>query len=204
MKIYELLFNTQIRKINPYWGCFHVIPPWRDYLMDFESKMLKRPSFYYWMHFYYQACAFGCWNGREDSMSARPGPLNLKTYFAQAGTRKKAWLQTPLLWASQSLNDEFGNWIVGVRMDLSLLASSCYDITYGPVLFSRKTVLTSQTCTESRFSFQLPSIIFRISPQAVIETAHLTTSNYYRLDWASIYGRLYRDSNGSQGLDKCL
>ena len=136
-------------------------------------------------------------------MSARPGPLNLKTYFAQAGTRK-AWLQTPLLWASQSLNDEFGKWIVRVRTDLSLFASSCYDVACGPVLFSRMRVLTSQTCTESRFSFQLPSIICRISPQAVIETAHLTTSNYHRFDWANIHGGLYRDSNGFQGLDKCL
>ena len=136
-------------------------------------------------------------------MSARPGPLNLKVYFAQAGTRK-AWFQTPLLWASQSLNDEFGNWIVGVRIDLFLFASTCYDITCGPVLLSRMRVLISQTCTESQFSFQLPSIICRISPQAVFQTAHLTTSNYDRLDWACFYGGLYRDSNGYQDLDKCL
>ena len=83
-----------------------------------------KPRDWYWMHFAFQACAWGCWNDREDSTGTppgngtrgpRPGPLNTKAYFAQCSTRKE-WLSTNLLWVSQSIREELVEYILGVRI----------------------------------------------------------------------------------------
>lgn len=111
-KIYALVLNTQVRRIPKYWGSFHIVPPWRQRLMD------QKPRPMWWMQFENQACAFGCWNDKEDNplthRKGHPGPLNLRTYFAQVGCRAEI-LTTPFLPVSRSLRDEFGDWMAGSR-----------------------------------------------------------------------------------------
>ncbi|KAG7001400.1 hypothetical protein G7Y79_00032g067530 [Physcia stellaris] len=111
-KIYALVLNTQVRRIPKYWGCFSIVPPWRERLMYQKSRPM------WWMQFENQACAFGCWNDKEDNPLTHhidhPGPLNLRTYFAQVGCRAEV-LRTPFLPVSRSLRDEFGNWMAGSR-----------------------------------------------------------------------------------------
>lgn len=65
------------------------------------------------MHFCYEACAFGCWDGKGDGLHTRPSPLNVKSYLAEAETWT-ACLETPILGASHSLRDEFCDWLISV------------------------------------------------------------------------------------------
>ena len=133
VKKYGLVFNTQVRRIPKYWGNFCWIPPWRKIVMRYEPPM-------WWMHFDYEACAFGCWNGKGDipdtvlhprnlraikssqhkgyprqrSERGYPGPLNLRTYFAEVGCVPEI-LRTPFISISRSLRDEFGDYMIGSR-----------------------------------------------------------------------------------------
>ena len=132
VKIYGLVFNTQVQEIRQYWGWFCRVPPWRNNVIRYNPPM-------WWMHFDYQACAFGCSNGKDDiphtvlrpvnlraikstgyrpsrhrSERGYPGPLNLRTYFAHVG-RAAEILLTPFISISRSLRDEFSDYMIGSR-----------------------------------------------------------------------------------------
>ena len=131
VKIYGLVFNMQVRRIGD-WGSFYQVPHWRNPVMRYEPRMR-------WMYFNYQACAFGCWNGKDDTpdtdlcpqnlgaiertekhyeqerkhpLPGYPGPLSLRTYYAQYLYQ---YLITPFISVSKSLKDEFGDYMLGSR-----------------------------------------------------------------------------------------
>lgn len=133
VKIYALVLNTQVRSISD-WGSYYQVPRWRNTVMRDGPPMS-------WMHFNYQACAFGCWNGKGEipntdlcPLNLRtikrtgktyephrvrprpgyPGPLNLRTYFAQVDFLNE-YLLTPFISVSRSLRDDFGDYMIGSR-----------------------------------------------------------------------------------------